>query len=124
MKKPDKITTAGAIIPAEAGEAPNQSLPGLSEGEQTIAVVDNEGRLQGYTHAVVAPGHIQTSAMHNGVLFISGFCSFKQLPKPATVAPPGQEYVDPFLFETGHFESREEYEELSRTAKIKPRARA
>ncbi len=40
------------------------------------------------------------------------------------VAPPGQEYVDPYLFETGHFESREEYEELSRTAKIKPRAKA
>ena len=39
-------------------------------------------------------------------------------------APLGQEYVDPYLFETGHFESREEYEELSRTAKIKPRAKA
>ena len=39
-------------------------------------------------------------------------------------APAGQEYVDPFLFETGHFESREEYEEVSRKAKIKSRARA
>jgi hypothetical protein len=42
----------------------------------------------------------------------------------ATPAPAGHEYVDPYLFETGHFESREEYEELSRTAKIKPRSRA
>lgn len=42
----------------------------------------------------------------------------------AAPAPNGQEYVDPYLFETGHFESREEYEELSRTAKIKPRAKA
>lgn len=39
-------------------------------------------------------------------------------------APLGQEYVDPYLFETGHFESREEYEELTRTAQIKPRKRA
>ena len=39
----------------------------------------------------------------------------------ADAAPPGQEYVDPYLFETGYFESREEYEELMRTAKIKPR---
>ena len=39
-------------------------------------------------------------------------------------APVGQEYVDPLLFETGHFESREEYEELTRTAKIKPRTQA
>ena len=38
--------------------------------------------------------------------------------------PAGQEYVDPFLFETGYFESREEYEEVSRKAKIKSRARA
>ena len=38
--------------------------------------------------------------------------------------PVGQEYVDPFLFETGYFESREEYEEVSRKAKIKSRARA
>lgn len=43
---------------------------------------------------------------------------------PIIPAPAGQEYIDPFLFETGHFESREEYEELSRTTKIKPRARA
>jgi hypothetical protein len=41
-----------------------------------------------------------------------------------SVVPPGQEYVDPYLFETGHFESREEYEELSSTAQIKPRTRA
>lgn len=47
-----------------------------------------------------------------------------QSTRPLQAAPPGQEYVDPFLFETGHFESREEYEELSRTAKIKPRTRA
>ena len=40
------------------------------------------------------------------------------------IAPAGQEYVDPFLFETGYFESREEYEEVSRKAKIKSRARA
>ena len=40
------------------------------------------------------------------------------------VAPVGQEYVDPFLFETGYFESREEYEEVSRKAKIKSRAQA
>ena len=40
------------------------------------------------------------------------------------VAPAGQEYVDPFLFESGYFESREEYEEASRTAKIKSRVRA
>jgi len=40
------------------------------------------------------------------------------------VAPAGQEYVDPYLFETGHFESREEYEELMRTAVIKPRTHA
>lgn len=39
-------------------------------------------------------------------------------------APAGQEYVDPFLFETGYFESREEYEEVSRKAKIRSRARA
>jgi hypothetical protein len=39
-------------------------------------------------------------------------------------APAGQEYVDPFLFETGHFESREEYEAVSRKAKIRSRARA
>ena len=37
--------------------------------------------------------------------------------------PAGQEYVDPFLFESGHFASREEYDELSRTAKVRPRAR-
>jgi len=48
----------------------------------------------------------------------------KKRPPLPRVAPPGQEYVDPYLFETGHFESRAEYEELSRTAKIKPRARA
>ena len=42
----------------------------------------------------------------------------------ALVAPAGQEYVDPFLFETGYFESREEYEKVSREAKIKSRARA
>lgn len=46
------------------------------------------------------------------------------IPIMATIAPPGQEYVDPYLFEIGHFKDREEYEELSRTAKIKPRARA
>jgi hypothetical protein len=39
-------------------------------------------------------------------------------------APVGQEYVDPFLFETGYFESREEYEEVSRKAKIRSRPRA
>jgi len=39
-------------------------------------------------------------------------------------APHGQEYVDPYLFETGHFASRAEYDELTRTAEIKPRARA
>ena len=38
--------------------------------------------------------------------------------------PAGQEYVDPFLFDSGHFASREEYDELSRTAKVRPRARA
>ena len=64
--------------------------------------------------------------------------NFKQLMKkePASfelvkicIAPPsaaqvGQEYVDPFLFETGYFESREEYEEVSRKAKIRSRPRA
>ena len=39
-------------------------------------------------------------------------------------APVGQEYVDSFLFETGYFESREEYEEVSRKAKIRSRPRA
>jgi hypothetical protein len=39
-------------------------------------------------------------------------------------APSTEEYVDSYLFETGHFESREEYDELMRTAIIKPRARA
>lgn len=45
-------------------------------------------------------------------------------PQVAEAAPAGQEYVDPYLFETGYFASREEYEELSRTAKIIPRAKA
>lgn len=124
MKKPNKITTTGAVISAETSGAHNQLLHGLLDGEQAIAVVDNEGRLQGYTHVVVAPEHILASAPHNRVILIAGFSRVSQLPKPPTVAPPSQEYVDPFLFETGHFESREEYEELSRTAIIKPRASA
>lgn len=44
--------------------------------------------------------------------------------RASLVAPAGQEYVDPYLFETGYFESREEYEEVSRRAKIKSRARS
>lgn len=44
--------------------------------------------------------------------------------QPLEAAPPGQEYVDPFLFESGYFKSREEYDEVMRNAKIKPRARA
>lgn len=39
-------------------------------------------------------------------------------------APAGQEYVDPYLFETEYFASRKEYEELTRTARIIPRASA
>ncbi len=35
---------------------------------------------------------------------------------------PEAEYVDPYLFEIGHFTSREEYEELMRTAVIRPRS--
>ena len=37
-------------------------------------------------------------------------------------AAEGAEYVDPYLFESGHFASREEYEELMRTAVIRPRS--
>lgn len=48
----------------------------------------------------------------------------KKAVRVSFVAPAGQEYVDPFLFESGYFESREEYEEASRTAKIKSRVRA
>ncbi|MDQ2772910.1 MAG: hypothetical protein M3Y54_20695 [Bacteroidota bacterium] len=40
------------------------------------------------------------------------------------IAVAEKEYVDPFLFETGYFESREEYEKLSRTAKIRKRLNA
>lgn len=51
--------------------------------------------------------------------------SHHSVPRPTyQAAPPGQEYVAPYLFETGHFENRKEYEELSRTTKIKPRTRA
>lgn len=68
-------------------------------------------------------GHIEKSVSPRDKTSQAQILSIGAKRQPVVAAPAGQEYVDPFLFESGHFKSRKEYEELTRTAKIKPRAR-
>ena len=72
-----------------------------------------------------------TEQQRNILLEIRRLLSMVELTGPSTVqiaeptiAPAGQEYVDPFLFESEYFSSREEYSMLSSAAPIKPRRSA
>jgi hypothetical protein len=88
-------------------------------------IIDNSGKVHSFDSEATARGPIIISDLDlpSSTQETEKSMTVRRPPTPQP-APLGQEYVDPYLFETGHFESREEYEELSRTAKIKSRTRA
>lgn len=107
MNRTIKSGVVGSISEGMVGKATEGVLPQAESGRMaTHSANTNDKVLTGQTSAG------QTSAQE-----YTGN-------RASLVAPAGQEYVDPYLFETGYFESREEYEEVSRRAKIKSRARS
>ena len=82
--------------------------------------------LPGLPPAGSQPGQSTKAIVHQPapVNAMSGRLPIAPTPPTAHAGTPAEPYVDPYLFESGYYASRAEYNELQRTATSRIRLRA